>query len=114
MAPRSVAARAPALAAITAAVLLNGAFTSAFPATAAAGTTYHVSPSGSDANPGTSSSLFWHIQRCAAVMTAGDTCQIASGTYARPSRRPPTARRPPESPTPPPRAPRSSSTAATR
>ncbi|MGW3346013.1 carbohydrate-binding protein [Nonomuraea rubra] len=81
MAPRSVAARAAALAAITAAVLLNGALTSAFPATAAAGTTYHVSPSGSDANPGTSSSPFRHIQRCAAVMTAGDTCQIASGTY---------------------------------
>lgn len=43
--------------------------------------TFFVSPSGSDSNPGTKRQPFQHIQRCAVTMTAGDTCQIASGTY---------------------------------
>jgi hypothetical protein len=45
------------------------------------GTTYYVSPSGADTHKGSVSAPFAHIQKCAAVMVAGDTCQIASGTY---------------------------------
>lgn len=48
---------------------------------ASGGTTYYVSTTGSDSNAGTSVSPFLHIQKCATVMVAGDTCQIASGTY---------------------------------
>jgi hypothetical protein len=44
-------------------------------------TTYYVSPSGSDSQSGSSSAPFQHIQKCATVMVAGDTCRIASGTY---------------------------------
>jgi len=47
----------------------------------AAAQTYHVDPSGSDANPGTSGQPFQHIQKCADVMVAGDTCLIGSGRY---------------------------------
>ncbi|MEV4172391.1 carbohydrate-binding protein [Nonomuraea sp. NPDC049709] len=81
MARRIVAARAAALATTTAAALLGGTLTSTPPAAATGGTTYYVSTSGSDSNPGTSGSPFRTIQRCGTVMTAGDTCQIASGTY---------------------------------
>jgi len=44
-------------------------------------TTYYVSPSGTDSNKGSASAPFQHIQKCATVMVAGDSCQIASGTY---------------------------------
>lgn len=45
------------------------------------GVTYFVSPSGSATNPGTAAKPFLDIQQCATIMVAGDTCQIASGTY---------------------------------
>ncbi|WP_328459543.1 right-handed parallel beta-helix repeat-containing protein [Streptomyces sp. NBC_00448] len=46
------------------------------------GQTYYVSPSGSDTSGGLSSGTpFQHIQKCADVMVAGDTCMIESGTY---------------------------------
>ncbi|WP_369147899.1 RICIN domain-containing protein [Streptomyces sp. R44] len=48
---------------------------------AAAGTTYYVSPTGRDSNPGSSSSPFKTIQRCADVAVGGDTCLIRGGTY---------------------------------
>jgi hypothetical protein len=49
---------------------------------AAAGTTYFVATNGSDSNAGTSaSSPFLTIQKCATVVVAGGTCQIAAGTY---------------------------------
>jgi Protein of unknown function (DUF1565) len=48
----------------------------------AAGTTYYVATTGNDANAGTSTSApFKTIQKCATVVTAGGTCQIAAGTY---------------------------------
>jgi hypothetical protein len=43
--------------------------------------TYYVSPAGSDTHAGSSSSPFQHIQKCATIALAGDTCVIASGTY---------------------------------
>ena len=43
--------------------------------------TYYVATSGSDANPGTFSMPFQHIQTAASVMVAGDTCYIRAGTY---------------------------------
>lgn len=43
--------------------------------------TFHVSPSGSDRHAGTERSPFRTINRCSAVMSAGDRCVIASGTY---------------------------------
>jgi len=48
----------------------------------AAGTTYYVATNGNDANAGTSASApFRTIQKCASVVTAGGTCQIATGAY---------------------------------
>jgi hypothetical protein len=48
----------------------------------AVGTTYYVSPSGSDSAAGTATgTAFKTVQRCAAVAVAGDTCSILSGTY---------------------------------
>jgi hypothetical protein len=44
-------------------------------------TTYYVAPSGNDANKGTVSSPFRSIGKCSAVMAAGDTCEVAAGTY---------------------------------
>jgi hypothetical protein len=44
-------------------------------------TTYHVATSGNDTNPGTSALPFRHIQKCADVMVAGDTCLIGGGRY---------------------------------
>lgn len=53
-----------------------------------AGTTYYVSPSGNDANPGTSRNLAWrNPDRCVKPPTpliAGDTCLVLSGTYSEP------------------------------
>ena len=48
---------------------------------AAHATTYYVSTSGNDGNPGTSNSRWRTITKCAAVMVAGDTCIIGNGTY---------------------------------
>ncbi|MFI0717564.1 right-handed parallel beta-helix repeat-containing protein [Streptomyces sp. NPDC021224] len=45
-------------------------------------TTYYVSPTGKDTFDGLSTGKpFQHIQKCADVMVAGDTCEIMSGTY---------------------------------
>ncbi|MCL2552166.1 MAG: right-handed parallel beta-helix repeat-containing protein [Actinomycetia bacterium] len=44
--------------------------------------TYYVSPSGKDVFDGLSTAKpFQHLQKCADVMVAGDTCEIMSGTY---------------------------------
>lgn len=44
--------------------------------------TYFVSPTGSDSNPGTSSSPWRNPQKCAhSPIRAGDTCIIRAGTY---------------------------------
>lgn len=43
--------------------------------------TYHVSPAGKDANPGSSDLPCRTIQHVASVMQAGDTCTIHEGTY---------------------------------
>ncbi|HEY6929941.1 MAG TPA: right-handed parallel beta-helix repeat-containing protein [Thermoanaerobaculia bacterium] len=48
---------------------------------ARAATTYYVSPSGSDGNPGTSVSPFRQIRKGIAVGTAGDTVLVADGSY---------------------------------
>src|SRR5262249_165347 len=48
-----------------------------------AGTTYYVSPTGSDSNPGTASQPFQTIQRAADVVNPGDTVLVADGTYTR-------------------------------
>lgn len=52
---------------------------SASPAQAA--TLYSVATTGADTNPGTTSAPFRTIQKCASVATAGDVCEIQSGTY---------------------------------
>lgn len=71
------------LASIVAATVLAsiGGVAAAAQPTAAHGTTYYVSPTGSDGHAGSSAAPFQHIQQCATVMVAGDTCVIASGTY---------------------------------
>lgn len=51
------------------------------PARSAAQTTYHVSPTGNDANPGTQAQPFATIQRAANTVDPGDTVVVASGTY---------------------------------
>jgi len=43
--------------------------------------TYYVTQRGSDSNPGSQTAPFATIQRCATLARAGDTCQVASGTY---------------------------------
>jgi Carbohydrate binding module (family 6) len=43
--------------------------------------TFYVSPSGSDWHPGTARSPFRTIRQCSAVVSAGDSCVIESGTY---------------------------------
>ncbi len=43
--------------------------------------TYYVATNGSDANPGTFSLPFQHIQMAASIMVGGDTCCIRAGTY---------------------------------
>lgn len=48
--------------------------------------TYYVATTGSDSNPGTSSSPWRNPQKCAASpVKAGDTCIVRSGTYTVPS-----------------------------
>ncbi|MGQ9525133.1 MAG: right-handed parallel beta-helix repeat-containing protein [Armatimonadota bacterium] len=44
-------------------------------------TTYFVSPTGVDTNPGTLSRPFRTISRAAAVMRPGDTCYVRTGVY---------------------------------
>src|SRR5690348_10262851 len=46
------------------------------------GTTYYVSPTGSDANPGTGSAPFQTIQQAAKVINPGDTVIVRDGTYS--------------------------------
>jgi parallel beta-helix repeat protein len=48
---------------------------------AAAATTYYVSPAGNDANTGTQLSPFRQIRKAIAVGAAGDTALVADGTY---------------------------------
>ena len=45
------------------------------------GTTYHVSPSGSDRNPGTEDLPFKTIQRAADLAMPGDTVVVHAGEY---------------------------------
>src|SRR4051812_40511865 len=44
-------------------------------------TTYYVSPSGSDTNPGTSGAPFQTLQKAANSVVAGDTVTARAGTY---------------------------------
>src|SRR5262245_11816913 len=70
------------LTALATAVLVAGTSFAAAPAQAGnRGHVYYVAPGGSDSAAGTSAAPFQHIQRCAIVLAAGDTCRIASGTY---------------------------------
>ena len=48
----------------------------------AAGSTYYVSPEGSDTAPGTEAAPFRTIQRAAGLVGAGDTVVVRAGTYA--------------------------------
>ena len=47
----------------------------------ASGTTYYVSPTGSDTDPGTESQPWKTIQKAADTLSAGDTVYIKAGTY---------------------------------
>ena len=47
----------------------------------AAGTTYYVSPTGNDSNPGSETSPFRTIQRAANVVNPGDSVIVEDGTY---------------------------------
>src|SRR5512134_2881611 len=49
--------------------------------TQAAGNTYYVSPTGNDANPGTSSAPFKTFAKANSVLTAGSTLNIYAGVY---------------------------------
>ncbi len=49
--------------------------------TQAAGNVYYVSPTGDDANPGTSSAPFKTFSKANSVLTAGSTLYIYAGTY---------------------------------
>jgi len=54
----------------------------AMPTASAATATYYVTPTGNDADAGTSTgTAFRTIQRCATVAAPGDTCEIAGGVY---------------------------------
>lgn len=44
-------------------------------------TVYYVATNGNDFNPGTFAAPFATIQKCAEVVTAGQTCSIRGGTY---------------------------------
>lgn len=44
-------------------------------------TSLYVSPTGSDANPGSLASPFKTVQKCASVATPGTTCYLRAGTY---------------------------------
>lgn len=48
----------------------------------AAGSTYYVSPDGSDTAAGTEGAPFRTIQRAASLVGAGDTVVVRAGTYA--------------------------------
>jgi parallel beta-helix repeat protein len=50
-------------------------------ALASPGTTYYVSPTGSDSNPGTEAQPWRTIQKAADTLVAGDTVYIKAGTY---------------------------------
>lgn len=69
--------RAAVLLAATALLSLGGVGA----AFAAPTTTYHVSPTGSDAGPGSAARPYKTVQKCATVMRPGDSCEIAGGTY---------------------------------
>ncbi|GAA4178001.1 right-handed parallel beta-helix repeat-containing protein [Gryllotalpicola koreensis] len=74
-----LALAAASIAAIAGAAVTVPAVASADPAS---GTTYFVSVHGNDSTDGRSPQhAFATIQRCADVMVAGDTCEIAGGTY---------------------------------
>src|SRR5262249_11218925 len=47
-----------------------------------AGIDYFVSPSGSDANPGSAALPFKTLSRCYAVASIGQTCGLLSGTFS--------------------------------
>jgi hypothetical protein len=47
----------------------------------AGATTYHVDPSGSDINPGTTEQPFKSVAHAAAVVLAGDTVLVNPGIY---------------------------------
>lgn len=51
------------------------------PSASLAATTYYVSPSGADTNPGTQASPFRQIRRALQSMGAGDTALVADGSY---------------------------------
>jgi hypothetical protein len=46
-----------------------------------AGATRYVATNGADTNPGTSSSPYRTIQKCATVSASGEACMIGAGTY---------------------------------
>src|SRR5690242_4736273 len=46
------------------------------------GTTYYVTRSGNDANPGTSAQPWRTIQKSATILKPGDTVQVAAGQYS--------------------------------
>ncbi|GAA4213176.1 right-handed parallel beta-helix repeat-containing protein [Actinocatenispora rupis] len=71
--------------AVTVLVAAVSAVAATVPAAAApnAGHTYYVAPWGHATGGGHSAAApFRHVQQCADVMVAGDTCEILSGTYA--------------------------------
>lgn len=78
---RTVRVRALGMAVVAIATGVAAVFSAGAPAFAT-GTSFYVSPSGNDANAGTSPGLaFKTIQKCATVAVAGDTCNISAGTY---------------------------------
>src|SRR5512140_1344714 len=50
--------------------------------TQAAGNVYYVSPTGSDANPGTSTAPFKTFAKANSLLTAGSTLSIYAGVYS--------------------------------
>lgn len=66
---------------VVVAASVAGFLVAAAPSASATGTTYWISPSGSDSAAGTSAAPFRTIQHCATIALAGDTCEIETGTY---------------------------------
>jgi hypothetical protein len=64
---------------VAVALLVTGATATAAPDQH--GRTFYVSTTGNDSDAGNSAKPFQHVQQCAKVLTAGDTCVIAAGTY---------------------------------
>ena len=64
-------------------VLVSWSFGSAnnLPATSLTGTTWYVSTTGNDSNPGTSGSPFATIQAAVAAASSGDAIVVDAGTY---------------------------------